>query len=215
MSASNTSRAFPRPFLGQIFIESIFVTANSWQQQSIKVKKILEDLSGKFYFQVCVVWITLCFPANIMTLVYYNQEVNGTRFDEESLQEDNATNITLQCHESKEDWDLILDWSKYLIQGVSVTVIGILGFIANVLSVIVLLKCKHNRNFHRLLAGMAVVDSILIAVIVMEISVIGVFLEREPHWYILAYPYFIHPVRGMIQTLAIFMVVAVATERYR
>ena len=43
----------------------------------------------------------------------------------------------------------------------------------------------------------------------------GVFISEEPLWYIRAYPYFIHPLRGIIQTSAIFMVVAVTTERYR
>ena len=33
--------------------------------------------------------------------------------------------------------------------------------------------------------------------------------------YIITYPYIFHPIRGIIQTAAIFMVVAVTTERYR
>ena len=103
---------------------------------------------------------------------------------------------------------------RFAIQGVSVSVIGIFGFVANVLSVIVLLKCKSNRNFHRLLAGMAIIDIILIAVTVLEMSIIGIFMKTEPHWYVLVYPSLIHPARGILQTMAIFMVVAVATERY-
>ena len=58
-------------------------------------------------------------------------------------------------------------------------------------------------------------DILLIADLILEMSVVGVFMKQEPNWYILAYPYFIHPIRGIIQTAAIFMVVAVATERYR
>ena len=100
------------------------------------------------------------------------------------------------------------------IQGVSVSVIGLFGFVANVLSVIVLLKCKDNRNFHRLLAAMAIIDIILIAVTVLEMSIIGIFMKKEPQWYVLVYPSLIHPTRGILQTMAIFMVVAVATERY-
>ena len=80
---------------------------------------------------------------------------------------------------------------------------------------LVLLKCRENRNFHRLLVGLAIVDILLIADLILEMSVVGVFMKQEPNWYILAYPYFIHPIRGIIQTTAIFMVVAVATERYR
>ena len=83
-------------------------------------------------------------------------------------------NITeLECYEDMEKWEPVVKWFAYLVQGVSVSVIGIFGFIANVLSVIVLLKCKDNRNFHRLLAGMAIIDIILISVTVLEMSIIG------------------------------------------
>ena len=58
------------------------------------------------------------------------------------------------------------------------------------------------------------IDIILIAVTVLEMSIIGIFMKREPHWYVLVYPSLIHPARGILQTMAIFMVVAVATERY-
>ena len=93
-------------------------------------------------------------------------------------------------------------------------VIGLFGFGANALSIVVLLKCKDNRNFHRLLAAMAIIDIILIAVTVLEMSIIGIFMKEEPQWYVLVYPSLIHPARGILQTMAIFMVVAVATERY-
>jgi hypothetical protein len=96
-----------------------------------------------------------------------------------------------------------------------VTVIGTLGIGANILSMVVLLKCKDNRNFHRLLAGLALIDILLISNLILEMSIVGVFMDAEPIWYILTYPFIIHPLRGIIQTSAIFMVVAVATERYR
>ena len=103
----------------------------------------------------------------------------------------------------------------YIFTGISITIVGTFGICANLLSVIVLLKCKDNRNFHRLLAGLAIVDILLISDLILEISIVETFMQKEPLWYILAYPYFIHPGRGIIQTSAIFMVVAVATERYR
>jgi hypothetical protein len=42
--------------------------------------------------------------------------------------------------------------SKYQ-KGISIAIIGTFGFFANILSVHVLLRCRENRNFHRLLAG--------------------------------------------------------------
>ena len=110
---------------------------------------------------------------------------------------------------------MIIPTTIHIFIGISITIVGTFGICANLLSVIVLLKCKENRNFHRLLAGLAIVDTLLIGDLILEISIVETFMQKEPLWYILAYPYFIHPGRGIIQTSAIFMVVAVATERYR
>ena len=76
-------------------------------------------------------------------------------------------------------------------------------------------QCRDNRNFHLLLVGLAIIDSILIVDLIIEVSIVGVFMQTEPKWYIITYPFIFHPFRGIIQTTAIFMVVAVTTERYR
>ncbi len=133
---------------------------------------------------------------------------------ETSVKSDNTTSL-LECHELKADWEKIIQGSQYAIQGVCIAVVGTFGFVANLLSIYVLLQCKENRNFHRLLAALTIVDTVLIANLVLEMSVIGVFMKKEPYWYIVTYPFIIHPGRGMIHTSAIFMVVAVSTERYR
>ena len=88
--------------------------------------------------------------------------------------------------------------SKYQ-KGISISIIGTFGFFANILSVHVLLRCRENRNFHRLLAGLAIVDTVLIVILVLEMSVVGVFMKKEPLWYIISYPYIIHPGRGIVQ----------------
>jgi hypothetical protein len=49
------------------------------------------------------------------------------------------------------------------------------------------------------LAGLAIVDTVLIVILVLEMSVVGVFMKKEPLWYIISYPYIIHPGRGIVQ----------------
>ena len=49
----------------------------------------------------------------------------------------------LQCHELRKDWQSIVSMSQFIIQGISVTIIGIFGFAGNILSVIVLLQAQH------------------------------------------------------------------------
>ena len=85
------------------------------------------------------------------------------------------------------------------ILGISITIIGTFGFIANIVSVHILLQCRENRNFHRLLAALTTIDTVLIVILVLEMSILGVFMDREPWWYIISYPYLFHPGRGIVQ----------------
>ena len=62
---------------------------------------------------------------------------------------------------------------------------------------------------------LAVADSLLILDMILQKAIIGNFLYTEPMWYKVSYPYFWHPFKGMVQSCAIFMVVAVSAERYR
>ena len=78
-----------------------------------KFCKAMSWLFGKLEFQVFIVWITICLPANIVTGLYYMQ----------SLDENNSTSViedhpkeNLTCHQLKEDWEEIIEWSKILIQ---------------------------------------------------------------------------------------------------
>ena len=50
-------------------------------------------------------------------------------------------------------------------------------------------KCRDNRNFHLLLVGLAVIDTLLIVDLIIEVSIVGVFMQKEPKWYILVLVY--------------------------
>lgn len=154
----------------------------------------------------------LCLPGNLSVLYFSLTDVSVNRL---TAPKQMANDSQLECQESKEDWRHIVAWSQYLIQGISVMIISIFGLLANLLSIIVLYHCKSNRNFHRLLIGLAFVDSLLVIDLAIGTSLFGVFMKKEPRWYIWAYPYIVHPAKGIIRTSAIYMVVAVTAERYR
>jgi len=177
-----------------------------------------EDILSRFEFQVFLAWFVLCVPGIVVTLILCTAKPALTSEDVEKSSKHNNSSLSLQglqCHELRKDWQSIVSMSQFIIQGISVTIIGIFGFAGNILSVIVLLQCRDNRNFHLLLVGLAVIDTLLIVDLIIEVSIVGVFMQKEPKWYIITYPYIFHPIRGIIQTAAIFMVVAVTTERYR
>ena len=104
-------------------------------------------------------------------------------------------------------------WDK--IGSFSSGILLVLGIAGNILAILVLSKDTSNISFNRLLISLAVVDILLIVDMVVQKSIIGNFVKEEPLWYKLSYPFVWHPVKGMIQSAAIFMVVAVSAERYR
>ena len=97
----------------------------------------------------------------------------------------------------------------------AVTAVGLFGLAGNCLTVIVLRKTETNRQFNKLLVSLAVIDSVLIVFVVGETAVLGKFLGSAPDWFNVSYPYVIHPLKGMVQTGTIYMVVAVSAERYK
>ena len=88
---------------------------------------------------------------------------------------------------------------KILYKNKLILYLGVKNSTTHLTLVHVLLRCRENRNFHRLLAGLAIVDTVLIVILVLEMSVVGVFMKKEPLWYIISYPYIIHPGRGIVQ----------------
>ena len=106
--------------------------------------------------------------------------------------------------------------ARYWLEGIGITIFGLIGLAGNILAIFVLKTYRSNISFNRLLMSLAVADSLLIMDMILEKSIIGNFLSTEPMWYKISYPYFWHPVcRGIIQSCTIFMVVAVSAERYR
>ena len=54
---------------------------------------------------------------------------------------------------------------------------------------------------------MALVDIMLIIACVTEFSIFNIFWGSQPNWYILAFPYFIHPFKVLVFILFNFKVV--------
>ena len=105
--------------------------------------------------------------------------------------------------------------AKFWLEGVGIAVSGTFGLLGNTMSVIVLNTYTSNRSFNNLLISLSIVDNLLIIFTLVEKAIIGSFLSYQPAWFINCYPLLWHPVKGMIHTAAIYMVVAVSAERFR
>ena len=61
---------------------------------------------------------------------------------------------------------------------------------------IITLICYESRNsFNKLLIYLAVVDLLLILNFVNELAVLNAFAGSQPEWYVVGFPYFIHPLK--------------------
>ncbi|TRY76614.1 hypothetical protein TCAL_13459 [Tigriopus californicus] len=121
----------------------------------------------------------------------------------------------LDCHEDKAVYGHWVAQSTFWVEGVAVTVVGTFGLIGNILTMLIFRQIKINKNFNNLLIILSFCDFLLILDVMGEMSIIGVFMGKEPMWFKVLYPWIIHPLRGFIQTTSMYMVVAVSTERFQ
>lgn len=142
---------------------------------------------------------------------------NDSQTVEESASEDSSKNYS--CYEQRSKYEKVRSEFHFWVEGVGVFVIGVFGIVGNTIYILVLRKSERtNANFNKLLIALGIVDTLFILDLVLEMSLMRVLvgtLEKEPQWYVILFSHLIHPLRGMLQTSTIFMIVAVCTERYR
>ena len=70
-----------------------------------------------------------------------------------------------------------------------------------------------NLNLFLIYFSLSVIDIVLILDMVVQKCIVYHF--SEPLWYRVSYPFIWHPIKGIILSATIFMVVAVSAERFR
>jgi len=107
-------------------------------------------------------------------------------------------------------------WS-FWVRGLVIFVVGLFGLAGNVLTIIVLRQKSQesNSNFKKLMIALAVADNLMIIDLMIESGISLFGNSDKPFVYKYLYPSIIHPAKGIIQALTIYMVVAVSAERYK
>merc|ERR1712079_189878 len=104
--------------------------------------------------------------------------------------------------------------AKFWIEGVILIIVGILGLLGNVLTLVVLSSKRSKRTtFNQLLIVLSICDSLLIVFFIL-VSTSTTVMSSEPHWFIYIFPYLLWPLGNISITSTVLMVVAVSTERY-
>jgi len=120
--------------------------------------------------------------------------------------------MSLECGGEKAD-DKLVETFKFVCEGVLVAVIGLVGVIGNVLSLIVLSKPRLRDAFHNLLFALACFDTIYIVFGGINYTM-KAFEQANTRFYTLTFPYLIYPFINIGISGTIFMTVAISIERF-
>jgi len=101
---------------------------------------------------------------------------------------------------------------KYICDGVLVSIIGFLGVLGNIISLLVLSKPKLRDCFHQLLFALACYDTVYI--VIGGINYTFKAFDANSNAYTIAFPYIIYPITNIGLCGTIFMTMAISIERF-
>ena len=101
---------------------------------------------------------------------------------------------------------------RFYCEGISISVLGIIGLFGNLLALIVLSRPNLRDVFHQLLFAVASFD--LMYIIVGGVNYTFKAFQANSDVYVYLYPHIIHPFTHIAATGVIYMTVAITIERY-
>jgi len=101
---------------------------------------------------------------------------------------------------------------KYICDGILVSIIGMIGFLGNLTSLIVLSRPKLRDSFHQMLFALACFDIVYIVVGGFNYTFRG--FNAGSDIFTIAFPYLIYPLTNISMCGTIFMTVAISIERF-
>ena len=120
------------------------------------------------------------------------------------------------CKRTNEDYFIEMLKSstapRFYCEGVSISVLGIIGLFGNLLALIVLSRPNLRDVFHQLLFAVASFD--LMYIIVGGVNYTFKAFQANSDVYVYLYPHIIHPFTHIAATGVIYMTVAITIERY-
>ena len=104
---------------------------------------------------------------------------------------------------------------RYWVEGITLSVIGFIGILGNLLSLKILRKDSMRKTtFDEMLTHLLILDTMLVIFFLVDAMTTIVF-QSSPNWYKVLYPFVIHPGKTISMSATVFMVVAVSADRQR
>lgn len=157
---------------------------------------------------------------------------NGSLFGNDTLDEE----VVHACHEPFKTIFPVLDSAHFWIEGVALSTVACVGLLGNLITVIVIFnfdRCvinggagPHSNNscsssgavgrspFNTILMSLVAFDSFFLVFSIIDSAYFTSFRMPEPLWYKAIFPYVWYPLKNVVTNGCVFMVVAVAAERY-
>ncbi|CAB4067152.1 unnamed protein product [Lepeophtheirus salmonis] len=161
------------------------------------------------------IWVCL-----ILLCVYFHSsesfanntiDVNGTITNQQT-----SKDIPLRknnCGVWNETVEEYVDTCSFWMEGVVLTVTGLIGIFGNALSVYILSKPDMYNSFNQLLITLSCLDTGFIFFALLDYSMARAYKWRTS-FYILLFPYFVYPFHQISFCASIFVTIALAYERY-
>ncbi|TRY79731.1 hypothetical protein TCAL_16111, partial [Tigriopus californicus] len=118
----------------------------------------------------------------------------------------------LDCPKFEPSDDHFIKQWAFWTDGVTKTIVAILGIIGNIVAIRVLTRVSMRNSFNLLLVTLALIDSTYLVGAILESLRKRFHVESDLQ--LVMFPYFLYPLNSIALTASIFMTVAIALERY-
>ena len=121
----------------------------------------------------------------------------------------NENHTELNCYNSTEQNDALLQNIGFWVEGVLPIIIGVPGIVGNVFASIILSGKNMRNSFNILLIALAIYDSGYVLLDIFQKR-----SELHTNLYVMLFPYLLYPLEMIAMTGSILLTVAIAIERY-
>ena len=103
----------------------------------------------------------------------------------------------------------IVHYTNLYIERVTLPSIGAIGFIGNIVAIVIICKRYRKSTFHQSLLNLAVIDILFVSIVISD-----VFCFQKCDFYMYLLPYFWNPVKNILMSWETFLLMSIALERF-
>ena len=103
----------------------------------------------------------------------------------------------------------IRHYTNLYIERVTLPVVGAIGFVGNIIAIVIICKRNRRSTFHQSLLNLAVIDILFVGIVISD-----VFCFQKCDFYMYLLPHFWNPVKNILMSWDTFLLMSIALERF-